>query len=168
VFLFPKHPRYTEHLREICGNVLHDFGHPEYSYGMRKIGGKWTRWNCFRTGFRYANLVRDASGFHRFPECRSHSTRVGRYRDRRVHQDGVCPKFHRLCRVAWRSYPCIYHHRNSRLIDNDPDLIPGLDPAVASNRRPERHNRRRANFLQSFCQDRIGISGWDSWSESCA
>src|SRR5271157_5464406 len=104
---------------------------------MRKICCKWTCWNRFRGRLRKPGLVCCTPGFYGFPERPSHAHRVRRDRNRSIHQNSVCTEIHRLSRVARCSYPCIDHDRHCRLVDDDPDLVPGLEPTITSDRDPK-------------------------------
>ena len=72
-------------------------------------------------------------------------------------ENRVRAHLHRFRRLARRAQSSINHHRDGCLFDDDFDLRARFNPAIASDRRTERHHRRRANVLQSFRQHRIGI-----------
>ena len=102
---------------------------------MRKKCCKWTRRNRFRPRLSKPNLVCGPPRFYRFPERRCHPHRVRRDRYRSIDQNSVCTEFHRRSRVAWCSYPCIDHDRYCCLVDDDLDLVSGLQPTITSDRR---------------------------------
>src|SRR6476620_5955755 len=112
-----------------------------------------------------ANLTRFTPGFDRHLKGACHSIWVGCDCDRGIYQNRVRPHLHRFRRLARRAQSSINHHWDGGLFDDDFDLCPGFNPAITSDWRTERHHRRSANILQSFCQHRIGIDvGQDSES----
>src|SRR5436190_23166471 len=59
--------------------------------------------------------------------------------------------------MTWRTEPSIDHDRHGGLFYDDLDLQTCFDSPIAADRRTERHYRGRADVLQSFRQNGIGI-----------
>ena len=78
-------------------------------------------------------------------------------RDRRVHQHAVGAELHRDRRVRRRADAGVDDHRHARLLVDDPDVVRILDAETRSDRRAERHDRRRARFLELPADDRIVV-----------
>ena len=82
---------------------------------------------------------------------------IARVGEGRVHKNGIRAHFHRLRRVRRRPKPSVHDDGNGALFDDDAEHIPRFHPAIASDRRAQRHDRSRPHFLQPLRQDRIGL-----------
>src|SRR5439155_8043547 len=103
------------------------------------------------------DFKRRTARFNRHLERDGHANRIARHRDGRVDQRGIGAQFHRFGGVTGRAQPGIDHDRHRRLLDDDANLVAGLDAAIRTDRRTQRHDGRRADVLQAFGQNRIGI-----------
>src|ERR1700730_5585495 len=104
-----------------------------------------------------ANLVGCAAGFDGLLKSGCHPDWVGSDGDRGIYEDGISAKFHGLGCMAGCTESCIHDHGYESLVDDDSDLVPGARSLVATDRRAQRHYRRRSYFLETFSQDRISI-----------
>jgi len=59
--------------------------------------------------------------------------------------------------MAGCSQPGIHNHRDTCLLDNDPDLRGGFQPTMAADRRAQRHDRGATYVLEPGRQHRIRI-----------
>jgi hypothetical protein len=59
--------------------------------------------------------------------------------------------------VTWCAQSRINDHRHGGLFNDNLDLQTRFDPAIAADRRAERHHSCRTDVLQPFCQHRIGV-----------
>src|SRR5204863_259318 len=71
-----------------------------------------------------------------------HSIRVGCNCDRGINQNCVRAHLHRFRCLTWRTQSGINHYRHGRLFDDDFDLRPRFNPAIAPNWRTQRHHCR--------------------------
>src|SRR6202521_2320584 len=79
-----------------------------------------------------ARQVGLAPGLDTFLDRLGHQRWILRERDRAVDQDCVGAKLHRERRVGRGAYAGVDDDRHARLLDDDPDLLEGLD-ALAGN-----------------------------------
>ena len=82
------------------------------------------------------------------------SSRAG---DGRVHQHAVGAELHRERRVRRRADAGIDDERHARELADDADVVDVLDAEARSDRRAERHHRRRARVLELAAGDRIVV-----------
>src|SRR5580765_4461938 len=79
---------------------------------------------------RETNFIRRAARFDSHFECDRDAIRVTRDRDGRVHEDRIGAHFHGFGSVAGRAKAGIDDDWNGRLLDNDANLVAGLDAAI--------------------------------------
>src|SRR5579862_3834460 len=94
-----------------------------------------------------ADLVRLAARFHRFFEGGAHARGVGGDGDGGIHQHARRAHLHGFGGLAGRAKPGVDDDRHGGLFDDDLDLRPGLDAAIAPDGRTERHDRGGSRVL---------------------
>lgn len=119
--------------------------------------GEWAGGSGGAGFLRQAEEESFAPGFDRFFEGDGHPHRVGGDGDGGIDQHRIGTEFECFGRVAGGTESGIDDHRDSRLIDDDGDLITGGETAVATDRGTERHHGGSADFLKAFGEHRIGI-----------
>src|SRR5437764_5849545 len=128
-------------------DALSWLGFMERDAGSTKEGSEWTGGAGPWLFGSQTDFVGSTASFDGHFECDSDSIRVAGDRNSGVDEDGISAHFHGFGGVAGRAESSINDNGHGRLLDDDPDLITGLNAAVGTDRRAERHDGGDADVL---------------------
>ena len=86
-----------------------------------------------------------------------HGDGVGGDGDGGVHQDGVGPEFHGLGGVAGRPDAGVDDDGDGGLLDDDAELVAGLEALVRPDGGAKGHDGGGADFLEALGEDGVGV-----------
>ncbi len=120
-------------------------------------GGEGAGWGGGGGGGGDAGLECEAAGLDGHAEGTSHGHGAGGDGDGGVDEDCVGAEFHGLGRVAWGSDAGVDDDRHDGLLDDNAELVAGLEALMGADGGAEGHDGGRADLLEASCEDGVGV-----------